>query len=254
LLAAEILPTEYRLAEVRASPGRPPEVVAAASWASDDPDLIDKLRTFRRGHRLAQEIRVAVWPVTTSRYVINPLTEQSRLPAPTPHLTSLKIRNAAAPLVRAGYWVSSAIPAHEAIRGVGKRLDVAGALLLALNADCGAMVLPDGAVAHFAWDVPLGRHDDTRAGLLARYQFAAAVTPRMQALLTPRCRSVIAFGGMPGLRSFVLPLVEELDEDVTVIDQPEAGLTTAAQVSTDPDAIGCLQVLLATALGLDRPQ
>ena len=48
-----------------------------------------------------------------------------------------------------------------------------------------------------------------------------------------------------------MPLIEELDQEVMVIDQPEADVRTAEPIPTDPDSIASMQVVLATALGLD---
>lgn len=249
IVAAEILPTTCRVAGLRVTPGRAATVVASSEWVLTDPDLVGKLRHFRRFYRLPQRARVAVWPRHGARGVVTPL---ARSAAPTdyvPTLTTVKIRDAVAPLVRAGYVVSSAIPAHSAIAGVGRRLDIARATLLAINLDGGAVVSRAG-VAHFAWSPHVLRAHDANY-LLTRYRLVAAILPRLTQLHRPTSDAIVACGNLPGLRSFVLPIVEEFDQDVLVVDQPDADVRHEADVSDEPDQIAALQVVLATALRTD---
>ncbi len=250
-LAAEVLPTQCRMAAVRLLKSGVAEVQATSTWSASDPDLIDKLRAFRRRYGLPQDVRLAVWPKPHNRGVLKPLVQTWSEQAP-PTLSPLRLRDAAAPFVRAGYSVADAIPAHEGIKAAAKRLDVTAALVLALNAECGAIVAPSGAVAYMAWDVDSLQPDGPKE-LLVRYQFAAAVSPKLRALFAERADAVVAYGGLPRLRSFVMPLVEELDQDVMVIDQPEPGVIWPREIAADQDAISSLQVVLAAGLRLDAP-
>lgn len=250
-VAAEVLPTQCRLAAVRALKNGTAEVLATSTCSSSDPQLVDHLRAFRRRHGLPQDVRLAVWPRPQNRGVLRPLAQAWTEQAP-PTLSPLRIRDAAAPFVRAGYSVADAIPAHEGIKAAAKRLDVTAALVVVLNAECGAIVAPSGAVAYLAWDAGSLQPDGPRE-LLMRYQFAAAVSPKLRALFAERADAVVAFGGLPRLRSFVMPLVEELDQDVMVIDQPEPGVAMHRELSADPDTISSVQVVLAAGLRLDAP-
>lgn len=134
--------------------------------------------------------------------------------------------------------------------GVGKRLDTTKALLMEINDDCGVIVSSEGAIAHFSWDPDEFRHHESHT-LLTRYQFAAALSPQVRAMMQPRADAIVAFGGAPGLRSLVLPFIEEFDQEVVVVDQVEADVVIHAGVADDPDAVASLQTALALALGAD---
>ena len=68
----------------------------------------------------------------------------------------------------------------------------------------------------------------------------------------PRTRPMVACGDIPGLRSFVLPLVEEFDQEVVVLDQPDDDLPAEEGLISDPDQQAALQVAAVVALGTDQ--
>jgi hypothetical protein len=70
-------------------------------------------------------------------------------------------------------------------------------------------------------------------------------------MMKPRADAIVSFGGAAGLRSLVLPFIEEFDQEVVVVDQVEPDVAIRAGVSDDPDAIASWQTALAVALGTD---
>lgn len=248
-VAAELLPSACRIVAVRVVADRT-EIIAAGSWSMGDADLVGALKRFRRSHKLTQDIRVAVWPWSSRRGVVNLMGPARHHADGPPSMTPVTARDASAPLVKAGYFVTDAIPAHRAVIGVGRRLDTTKALLMAINEDCGVLVSPSDAVVHFSWDPSDFRHHETR-GLLTRYQFAAALSPQVRAMMKPRADAIVSFGGAAGLRSLVVPFIEEFDQEVVVVDQVEPDVAIHAGVSDDPDAMASWQTALAVALEAD---
>lgn len=110
-VAAELLPTTCRIVAVRVSAART-EVVATGTWSLNDADLVEKLQGFRRSHKLTQDIRVAVWPKSSRRGVTDLLGHMYRHEDVPPTMNAVTARDACASLVRAGYFVTDAIPAH----------------------------------------------------------------------------------------------------------------------------------------------
>ena len=235
---------------IRVQRGAAPRVDAIGTWSLGDPELSAHLRRFRRDHHLPQHLRVAMWPQRDARGVVPLFTPDDGPASYVPTLTALKAREAAAPLVRAGYIIDDAVPVRRAALGVARRLGLEQALTIVANRH-GAVLTAGDDSAHLAW--PAGLVENTSPnGLLARYRLIAALAPHVRHVMGPRTRPMVACGDIPGLRSFVLPLVEEFDQEVVVLDQPDDDLPAEEGLISDPDQQAALQVAAVVALGTDQ--
>jgi hypothetical protein len=88
--------------------------------------------------------------------------------------------------------------------------------------------------------------------LLARYQHIASLAPHVRELggAAPGVRVLVA-GHLPALRAAMVPLVEELDHEIDVLD---ADIPAAGPAALDADDIAGLQLAWTVAAGPSGPR
>jgi hypothetical protein len=249
VVAAELLPERCVILAVGRDRRAVSTPVAAESISLDDAaGAAERIRAFRRTHRLPAACRLVIWPRPGDAGVTpvdeRPAAEQVAAPS------ALTIRERAQPLVRAGFRVSTVLLPHHALARLAELSGAPGAAVLAVGSEVGCFsVCPVGGAqrssTYLSWPapVPLAPADDD---LLARYQLAARQAPHVRQLgrLPERGAGApadhgkptpyLACGSRPNLRAAMLPLIEELDQEIDVLDAALAGL--------EPDAAGGLAV------------
>jgi hypothetical protein len=206
--------------------------------ASGDLDAVAaELRQARRQYRLPRRAEVVAW------------SGEPRAHAAT----------------RAGFAVERVISPPDALSRIARMQPTASApdavtALVALHLDCGALaIVRDGEVLHEAaltWSaVSTGAAPlPGRSELLRRYAFLSELTEYLRAAFAALRRAhdvtvtdIKTCGSFPDLRALTMPLADEFDLEVEVLDAPDAlpismGPEAAARAR---DVIASLQIALA---------
>jgi hypothetical protein len=247
-VAAELEPSALTLVAADHRRGSTPRCVAAATFDPAAATLSDDIRELRAAHRLPLDAVVILWPHAADAGV-TPLDARATSGVVVPK--ARVIRERVSRLVRAGERVTDVLLPHEAVVRMAAMAGWPAACVLVLQPQTACVVAVQGAAAeatYLRWDTPALMADATEsARLLARYQFAARLVPyvRPVAERLPEARVVVC-GRFPGLRTAMVPLVEELDREVDVLDAELLG--RGAGEAFEPDATAAHQLAWAVAL------
>jgi hypothetical protein len=249
-LAVECAPTSWTLVSAEHSRDRAPRLVAAESFDDGPASLTEKLRQFRVREHLPSEAVLVLWPVPGDDGVAA-LDSRSRGAVTLPK--AKVIRDRVAPFVRAGGQVRDVLLPHEAaVRLVSHaRWTSTCLLLMQATVACLAVIEEERVQASYlSWE-PMRPVESESGRLLARYQFAARLVPYVREWVgvAPEARVAVC-GRFPDLRSMMVPIVEELDREVDVLDatlvgQPQDEITDRSEIS------GC-QLAWALAAGQEQ--
>ena len=246
-LAVERTPTTWTFVGVERRRDAAPRFVAAALFSGDDLSLEAEIRRFRREQKLPSDATLVFWPSAGDRGVAT-LDDRAGMSVTLPK--ARVIRERVAPFVRGGGRVREFLLPHEAIARLVALSGWPAACVLAMHA-CGAcLAIVEGGTArgsYLTW-APAGpaKNDDDR--LLVRYQLAARLAPHLVAWAreAPTARVAVC-GPFSGLRSAMMPIVEELDREIEVLDAALVG--RAGPDLADPDEISGRQLAWAAAAG-----
>lgn len=210
-------------------------------------NLAERIREFRTRERLPSRASAVLWPEPNDAGVVA-LDARGRSAVALPK--ARVIRDRLAPLVRGGANVREILLPHEAAARLVRLAGWSSACVLMMEptAACVAVIAPQGAEATYLHWSPLTPAATESARLLDRYQFAARLAPHLGVFAVQgRAMRVVVCGRFPDLRSAMVPIVEELDREVDVLD---AGLVGDAEpADADPDEICGRQLAWAAAAG-----
>jgi hypothetical protein len=246
-LAVERAPASWTLVAAEHARDRAPRLVAAASIDDGDASLSDELRQFRVREHLPSDAALVLWPGHGDAGVAA-LDSRARGVVTLPK--AKVIRERVAPFIRAGGQVREVLLPHEAAVRLAAQAQWTTACLLVMQPTLACLAVIDGAgvrASYFSWE-PMGSTDSESARTLARYQFAARLVPNLRewVQLAPQA-TVAVCGPFPDLRLMMVPIVEELDREVDVLDAALVGqpLNEAA----DPTETSGRQLAWALAAG-----
>jgi hypothetical protein len=252
-VAAELGPAVWALvAAERAGTGR--RFVAARVLAAAAASRVDDIRALRRAAKLPMRTSVIVWPQAGDAGVV-PVGERDAGEVALPPAKVLRERVSG--LVRAGSLVSEVLLPHEtlpalvALRGVAD----AGVVLAQPGLTCVAHVQGSRVRARYVLSPAsaTASFDTEAARLAARYQHVAALAPHLRDVGGADAPRVFVCGGLAGLRGAMVPLVEELDREIDVLDGdlPSPG-APESDLPDDGDELAALQAAWAWVSRNDR--
>jgi len=246
-LTAELGPVSWTFVAAERVRDGAPRMVAAATFADGAASLQEDIRQFRTSEHLPSEAALVYWPARDDRGVAA-LGSRSHGTVSLPK--ARVIRERVAPFVRGGGYVRDVLLPHEA---VGRLVALGGwssacVLVMDLSVACLAVV-EAGVVraSYLGWSLsPTDEGESSR--LLTRYQLAARLVPNLRDSFgrAPNARMAVC-GRFPDLRSAMLPVVEELDREVDVLDAALVG--RPGEDAADPDDIIGRQLAWAVAAG-----
>lgn len=223
--AAELEPSVWTMVAAECRRGHAPRFRAGASFDPAGASLSEDIRHLRVRHHLPLDASVILWPLPGDDGV-TALDDRSdrRVVLPKARV----IRERVARFVKAGERVTEVWLPHEAVARLVRLAGWDSACVCVLQPDAACLVAVDGErveAKYLAWVPPAAAETDA-ARLLTRYQFAARLMPYVREIagLLPEARMAVC-GRYPDLRSAMVPLVEELDREVDVLD---AGLVGQA--------------------------
>ena len=247
-VAAELQPSRCVIVAVRRHRREPPEVLAGASFANSA-DLADRLREFRRGWQLPARLRLVLWPRIGDAGV-TPIAHK-----PTQDVKPQDaevMRDRARAVVQAGFLVTSVTPPHRALALLASEAASSPTIVLALEREIGCAVVATGGrvddAIYLSWPA-LRPRDDPSAMALARYQFGAQLAPQVRHLIKRgggHIGDILACGSLADLRVQVVPLIEEIDHEVQVLDAAFSGVSLTGELS-DAASLAAFQVAVAAA-------
>lgn len=246
--AAEVCASRWTLVladQHDASPG----FAGAATFETAHENLVNALNEFRTGHRLAADTSVVLWPAAGDAGVAS-VDERTVGVVTLPKARA--IRERVEPLVRAGGRVQALWLPHEAIEAMAAVAGWESGAVLALHAHGACLAALDGARAratYVHWEPFVTRDMSESSRMLARYQLVSRVVPHVRRCLDGVTGPVVVCGSVPDLRLLVVPLVEELDREVDVLDTVLIGQPS---VELDPAEIPALQIAWAAAAARQR--
>ncbi len=216
-LAVEVSPSAWRAVAAARTRESTRQIKAWAHFTSEGARAED-LREFRVRERLPFEASVILWPHAEDRGVCG-LDERPRSAVTLPKARVIRERLTA--FVRGGGRARDVLLPHEAAGRLAALAGwtYAGVLLLEPNAACIAVVDGDEvAGAYLSWS-SVASPSTEHGRLLAPYQFAARLVPHLRGWSANGAGAVLAVcGHHPDLRSAVVPIVEELDQEIDVLD------------------------------------
>jgi hypothetical protein len=228
-VAVERGPATWALtaADHRRGPEIPPDLRAASliDATADAAAIEPQLRAARLGARLPSGAAAIVWPWAGDA-AASDLDARPKPAAPLPKANVLRHR--LAPFVRAGGRVRALVWPHGAAADVAASHGWCSACLAVLHDGAACLVTIDdvGTQARYLSWARAAAPSDEHARLLQRFQLASRLAPHLRDWLTEHPAAVVAVcGALPDLRSRMVPLVEELDREIEVLD---AGLPGAA--------------------------
>jgi hypothetical protein len=241
-VAAELAPTAWAFAAAERRQDGALRFIAARSTGATGAALADDIRAFRRTAKLPMDVSTILWPRADDQGVA-PIESRDWAQVSVPKARELRERVAL--LVRAGGRVSGVWLPHECFgRLVTSRgLTTACVIVAHPGMTCVGFVM-DGAVRarYLSSAAPRDTFDSEAARLLARYQHIASLAPHVRELGGAESGvRVLVSGHLPDLRAAMVPLVEELDHEIDVLDADLAGAPNALETA-DADEIAGLQL------------
>jgi hypothetical protein len=249
-VAAELAPTVWAFAAAERKLDGTLRFVAARAIDATGAALGDDIRAFRRAARLPMDVSVILWPRAEDQGVA-PIESRDWAQVSVPKARELRER--VARLVRAGGRVSGVWLPHECFArlATSRGLTTACVIVAHPGMTCVGFVMNGAVRARYLSSPPPRETFETEAArLLARYQHIASLAPHVRELggAGSGVRVLVA-GRLPDLRAAMVPLVEELDHEIDVLDADLPGAPNALETA-DPDEIAGLQLawtLAATA-------
>jgi len=246
-VAAELAPAVWTFVAAERRRDASPRLVASRAIDATGAALGDDIRAFRRSSKLPLDVSVILWPYAADAGVV-PIESRDSSEVIVP--SARVIRERVSPLVRAGGLVTDVWLPHECMAALvaGRGLTSACVIAAHPGMTCVGFVL-DGAVRarYLSSTAPPPSFDKESERLLARYQHISMLAPHVRELggAGDGVR-VLVTGSLPALRAAMVPLVEELDHEIDVLDADlPAG---ASQVLDQADADEIAGVQLAWAL------
>jgi hypothetical protein len=224
-------------------------VVNAAEWPPQHVALAALLRHIRREKQLPRRARVVAWQMSESASSSDPA-----------------VRAAVRPLIEAGFRIDALVSPPQALATLAASRRAHGdaaTAWLALNRQAAAIAIVRGTELLFSrvfgWSYR-GTGGSAKAQLLERYSLVAHLAPELRrgmdvvrANHRTEVGSAIACGDLPDLRSFTLPLSEELNLQVDTLDSTDGlVLTPAAREQRAAELAPALRLASAAAVGASR--
>jgi len=246
-LAVERTPTSWTLVAAERSSDRMPRCVAGTSIEAEPASVSEDLRKFRGGGHLPSEAVLVLWPEPGDAGVA---TLDARAAGVVSLPKAKVMRQRVAPFVRAGGQIREVLLPHEAAGRLAALATWSSACVLLLQPTVACLAVVEGERVHasyVSW-VPDAAAVGESQRLLGRYQFAARLMPHLIAWAgrAPEARMAVC-GRFPDLRSAMVPIVEELDREVDVLDASLVG--QAADGAADPSEVSARQLAWVLASG-----
>lgn len=195
-------------------------LLACATFDAHEASAED-IRSFRTHERLPSDAIVTLWPQPGDPGVAQ---IDGRAHGAVALPKARVIRDRVAPFIRAGGRVRDVLLPHEAVLRLATLAGWRSALVIVLEPEMACLALANsrGVVASYlAWE-PLPVVENETARLLARYQFAARLVPHLRGFAADAERIAVC-GAFRHVRSAIVPVVEELDREVDVLDAELVG-------------------------------
>lgn len=257
-VAAELAPAVWTFAAAERRRGLAPRLVGARAIAATGAALVDDVRAFRRAAKLPMDVRVILWPHEGDAGV-GPIESRDAAAVEVPK--ARVIRDRVAPLVRAGGLVAEVLLPHECLARVAATRELSSACVIVAHAGltCIGVVSGSAVQARYLRSAPPpASFASESARLLARYQHIALLAPHVRDMGGAAAgMRVLVAGTLPGLRGAMVPLVEELDHEIDVLDAdlpsaaPSAADHPGVVEALDADEIAGLQLAWAVAATRD---
>lgn len=248
-VAAELAPTVWTFAAAERTRDGAAKFAGTRSIGATGAALGDDIRAFRRSAKLPMDVSVILWPHADDAGVA-PIESRDAGTVRVPPARVLRER--VAPLVRAGGLVTGVWMPHECFVSLAESRGAASACVIVAHPGmtCVGFVM-DGAVRarYLSSALPRETFDSEAARLLARYQHIASLAPHVRELggAGPGVRVLVA-GHLADLRASMVPLVEELDHEIDVLDTDLPGAASGALDATDANDIAGAQLAWSLAL------
>ena len=249
-VAAELAPTVWTFAAAERKRQGPVRLVASRAIGATGAALGDDIRAFRRASKLPMDVSVILWPLAGDDGVA-PIESRDASAVTVPAARVLRER--VAPLVRAGGLVTAVYLPHECFTGLAAARGLTSACVIVAHPGmtCVGFVM-DGMVRarYLSSAAPRETFESEAARLLARYQLIASLAPHVRELggAGSGVRVLVA-GSLPDLRAAMVPLVEELDHEIDVLDADLPGAGQALEAA-DADEIAGTQLAWTLASSL----
>jgi hypothetical protein len=251
-VAAELAPTAWTFAAAEHRPDGAPRLLAAHAIGATGAALADDIRAFRRAAKLPMDVAVILWPFSGD-HGVSPIDSRYANDVGVPNARVLRER--VSRLVRAGGLVTGVWLPHECFAALAASRGVSTACVIIAHPGMTCIgVVTDGEVRarYLSSEVPPEHFDRESARLLARYQHIASLAPHVRELGgAERGVPVLVAGQLPALRAAMVPLVEELDHEIDVLD---AEILAASSSTLEPDDIAGLQLAWTLASGPAEPK
>lgn len=232
-LAVDRGPSAWTLVAAERSKSRAPQLIASATVAARVDEAgsaaaTEEMRQLRLREKLPTRAAMVLWPEPTDAGVI-------ALDAPGRGRVTLPkakvIRQRVSPFIRAGGQVREILLPHEAASRMVNLAGWSSACVLVMEPGAACVVLVEASVAvatsYLAWSSALPDEPEATR-LLARYQFAARLVPHLRDFSGQAdAARLVVCGRFPDLRSAMVPIVEELDRELDVLDAALIGRPVA---------------------------
>lgn len=250
-VAAELAPSVWTFAAAERKRDGTPRLKAARAIPATGAALEDDIRAFRRTAKLPMDVGVVLWPHAGDEGV-SPIESRQASDVRVPNARVLRDR--VSRLVRAGGVVSGVWLPHECFTALAASRGAATACVIIAHPGmtCVGFVM-DGEVRarYLSSPVPPDHFEGESERLLARYQHIASLAPHVRELggAAAGVRVLVA-GHLPALRAAMVPLVEELDHEIDVLD---AEMPAWAPTTLEADDISGLQLAWTLASMTSAP-
>ena len=232
-VAAELAPAVWTFAAAERKRDAASRLVAARAIGATGAALGDDIRAFRRTAKLPMDVSVILWPHVGDDGVV-PIESRDFAEVSLPK--ARVVRERVAPLVRAGGLVTDVWLPHECLAGLAAARGLATACVIIAHPGimCVGFVM-NGVV---------------------RARYLSSTAPGAISLLAPHVRDmggaaegvrVLIAGHLPALRVAMVPLVEELDHEIDVLDADIPAPAPHVLESADADEIAGAQLAWALA-------
>lgn len=252
-VAAELAPTMWTLAAAERKRDAAPRLVATRAIGATGAARGDDIRAFRRAAKLPMDVSVILWPQAGDEGVV-PLESRDSSVVAVPK--ARVIRERVASLVRAGGLVTDVWLPHECFADLVAARGLTSACVIVAHPGmmCVGFVM-DGVVRARYLSSAASREafDTDSARLLARHQHISLLAPHVREMggAAEGVRVLVA-GHLPALRAAMVPLVEELDHEIDVLDADIPAPAPHALEAAASDEIAGAQ--LAWALASSAPK